>query len=116
MNNCSWYTDTPTELKDDTTAKTIAMVGMTFPPLLLSKSPGKFIENLSVWTQKLAEAALVNPNNLWGQLSFPALGILQSARGFLVIHKTRGFICFLKTFTKLTDKMNVKTYKNDDNG
>ena len=77
---------------------------------------GKLLNNLSVWTQKLAEAALVNPNSFWGQLSFPALGIVQTAGGFLVIHKTRGFICFLKTFTKMKFNMNGKTYKNDDNG
>ena len=67
-------------------------------------------------SQCVAEAALVNPNNFWGQLSFPAPGIFQRARGFLVIHKTRGFICFLKTFTKMKFNMNGKTYKNDDNG
>ena len=38
---------------------------------------GKLLNNLSVWTQKLAEAALVNPNNFWGHLSFPAPGIFQ---------------------------------------
>ena len=76
---------------------------------------GKLLNNLSVWTQKLAEAALVNPNNFWGQLSFPVLGVILGTRGFLVIHKTRGFICFLKTFTKMKFSMNGKTYKNDDN-
>ena len=77
---------------------------------------GKLLNNQSIWTQKLAEAALVNPINFWGQLSFPAPGIVQGARGYLVIHKTRGFICFLKTFTKMKFNMNGKTYKNDDNG
>ena len=77
---------------------------------------GKLLNNLSVWTQKLAEAALVNPNNFWGQLSFPVLGVILGTGRFLVIHKTRGFICFLKTFTNLKLKTNNKTYKNDDNG
>ena len=39
LNNCSWYTETPTELMDKTTAKTIAVMGMIFPPVLPSKSP-----------------------------------------------------------------------------
>ena len=72
-------------------------------------------QNQNVLTQKLAEAASVKPKFFWGHLSFPALGIVQKARGFLVIHKTRGFICFLKTFTNFKLRMNSKMYNYDDN-
>ena len=63
---------------------------------------GKCFKNNIVWTPKLANmTALVNPDNILGLKSFPALGVIPSTGGFPIILIIGGFVCFLKTFTKM---------------
>jgi hypothetical protein len=72
--------------------------------VVLNKGKSESIFNYEiVWTllQTNMSAGLLHFNSLGHKLSFPALGVIPRTGGFPIFLIIGGFVCFLKTFTKM---------------